>query len=1719
MPKDTSKTYSSSTDSEMNLTKLAVGKTPKTIQQRLSFTSKLKASAKSSEQDLPQELLGAVAVQLDALEKDTMGGSWYKALRKEFEKPYFIQLKEFLANELKSSTVYPPLKDVYSWSRLTPLESVKVVVLGQDPYHNVGQAHGCLTLSRHGPFANRPTGLSFSVLPPTALPGSLKNIYKQMAEDVPGFKFPNTGDLTPLARSGVLWLNTSLTVRPHKAGSHAGKGWETLTAQAIKAVTSRLEDNGSENKGVVFMAWGLPAQKTIQKIGVDEKKHLVLRSAHPSPLSAYRGFLGNGHFKRANEWLREKYGEGAEINWKAICQLVVTANVSMTRKWSSARLQYGFEQEDAECPLCLEEMDIADLNFKPCVCGYQICRFCWHHIKENLNKRCPACRRLYTDETVEFKPIAAQDHKRLTQQKKQRERERKDLDTLGRRNLANVRVVQRNVVYVVGIGPRFAKEEVIPTLRSSEYFGQYGKINKIILVKRNSSGGGAPVLGVYITFQRREDAARAIAAVDGSPSPGGGRDVMRASHGTTKYCMAFLRSVACNDHSCMNLHEWGDEKDCFTKEDLTTLKHTMKTTETRARSVLASKEADGLPRSAAWGSRANALPAAPPTASIQRKRGGAMARPSRPQTETRPSARTQEKKSAKLVPETSSSRPATPASTLPLAHPSLPPKPPSPVTRRKKEEPPARIPSPASAPSVTGDDSESSSQEVASTSPEPRPQSTDSSSALTAPPGLSAVPPGLAAPPGLSAPPGLAGLNNPHMSTAARALLDDVTARRESLLPSAFAQSPFPDFDRTLENLSQHDGGFGGFSFNLDMKLAGDEAANDEPLTELEPESNIPFFGGSFLDAFPALRSATSTPSISFATPPGLPYPHSPAHAIFDPINRSLTPSESQSSTRSNYMGSFNPFADGADETLTANTAPAKPPPVDDDVVPRLSRFGFARQGPRNATAATSSPLQVSSTPSVASNTESNPNHNNNVPLNVFGQQIDHAVPHSPAISQWSIPGRQQEFSYSQANSAVPSPMMTHAQAQPMYHHPPQSRFQPFDTAAGVSEAQLRDFIQNSQERPNILHHDSQGLYKTSHHQHFQDPAIMSASRFTVPEANYMHAVDMSYGPPPGLSFPPGLQNNINIASTPLGEGCLCTELAVLYICAFERAPSPPPNSVNHSRLSDADNYSPFCKNHTLPHLVFYSLNYTEPQAEPVPEPEPESERPSLSSPSDFPALSSTFALSENTSQDASSPSTTAPSEQDLKVQEKAERKAAKQAAAAAKAAERQKIAQEKAAAKAAEKTRIAAEKAAEKALKAQLEKEKAEKEKLEKEKERLLQVERERAAQAEREKAAQLEKEKAAKKAAAKASENQKAASRRADAKPSSTKEATPSALEELVQVPLLSKKPKKNKPASKPVRIPQREDDHSAAENNTDPSTATSDIVLDPTASKGTSSNNSSNNSRSTSLERHTPTSLEELLEDIHVMNPSMNLLKHPLFDLHKINPAAKMPLEYGPLVHALSALSVGGGSFANNVPSGSIDNAVSSFQQLLETLTQTISDLLRLLPRTTWDDSSSFDGVLRDMLKGDDFLDEGGATATTAASSASGAGNIGESAPQGREDEVAALTLALERRARWMEVQLSKLEELHRDINNAAVRAVLAFNDSGWDRHGFLPRVGHTVRRFESIGIVEDEAGHARPMTSDELEKKMAVAKEAAVFAETELREMMEKMQHLKPYEDDF
>lgn len=183
---------------------------------------------------------------------------------------------------------YPPRR-----SRHTPFHSVKVVIIGQDPYHNLNQAHG----------------LAFSVRPPTPAPPSLKNMYKALAIDFPSFVPPpnRSGLLTPWADRGVLLLNTCLTVRAHEANSHANRGWERFTQKVIDLVAARRA------RGVVFMAWGTPAGKRVVK--VNPERHLVLKSVHPSPLSASRGFFDCGHFKKANDWLVSRYGGEGEIDW------------------------------------------------------------------------------------------------------------------------------------------------------------------------------------------------------------------------------------------------------------------------------------------------------------------------------------------------------------------------------------------------------------------------------------------------------------------------------------------------------------------------------------------------------------------------------------------------------------------------------------------------------------------------------------------------------------------------------------------------------------------------------------------------------------------------------------------------------------------------------------------------------------------------------------------------------------------------------------------------------------------------------------------------------------------------------------------------------------------------------------------------------------------------------------------------------------------------------------------------------------------------------------------------------------------------------------------------------------------------------------------------------------------------------------------------------------
>lgn len=215
---------------------------------------------------------------------------WLKVLEPEFEKEYMKNLKAFLLQEKETGkTVYPKGADIFAAFNHTPFDQVEVVILGQDPYHGEGQAHG----------------LSFSVQKGVATPPSLKNIYKELETDIEGFKTPDHGNLTQWADEGVLLLNASLTVRAHEPGSHQGKGWEAFTDQAI----SQLSD---KKDGLVFLLWGKFAQQKAALI--DEKRHTILKSAHPSPFSAYTGFFGSKHFSKTNEILIAKGKK--PINWQ-----------------------------------------------------------------------------------------------------------------------------------------------------------------------------------------------------------------------------------------------------------------------------------------------------------------------------------------------------------------------------------------------------------------------------------------------------------------------------------------------------------------------------------------------------------------------------------------------------------------------------------------------------------------------------------------------------------------------------------------------------------------------------------------------------------------------------------------------------------------------------------------------------------------------------------------------------------------------------------------------------------------------------------------------------------------------------------------------------------------------------------------------------------------------------------------------------------------------------------------------------------------------------------------------------------------------------------------------------------------------------------------------------------------------------------------------------------
>ncbi|CAJ2505272.1 Uu.00g126660.m01.CDS01 [Anthostomella pinea] len=275
------------------------------------------------------------------------------------------------------------------------------------------------------------------------------------------------------------------------------------------------------------------------------------------------------------------------------------------------------DDEEDTCPLCIEEFDLSDRNFRPCPCGYQvgehisptcfmgiqqlniasasqICQFCFNNLKNNLSGLCPACRRPYDEKDIEFKVVTHEEEaefraniqknqkKRATEQR-QKEVQKREAEKENRKNLQGVRVVQKNLVYVTGLTPTVREDELLKTLRKPEFFGQYGNIQKISISNRKSSDGQQQSLGIYVTFEKKDDAARCIQAVHGSQN---GDRVLKAQLGTTKYCSAWLRHEQCGNRQCMFLHELGDEEDSYTRQDLSSLNsvHTQRPFSTAASS-------------------------------------------------------------------------------------------------------------------------------------------------------------------------------------------------------------------------------------------------------------------------------------------------------------------------------------------------------------------------------------------------------------------------------------------------------------------------------------------------------------------------------------------------------------------------------------------------------------------------------------------------------------------------------------------------------------------------------------------------------------------------------------------------------------------------------------------------------------------------------------------------------------------------------------------------------------------------------------------------------------------------------------------------------------------------------------------------------------------------------------------------------------------------------
>ncbi|TVY37280.1 General negative regulator of transcription subunit [Lachnellula subtilissima] len=225
------------------------------------------------------------------------------------------------------------------------------------------------------------------------------------------------------------------------------------------------------------------------------------------------------------------------------------------------------DEEDDTCPLCVEEFDLSDKNFRPCPCGYQVCQFCFNNIKNNMNGLCPACRRPYDEKTIEWKVVTPEETQKKKAEQRQKEAQKREVESLNRKHLSGLRVVQKNLVYVTGLNPTSGKDSLLDSLRGPSYFGQYGDVIKVAVTNKTRPTDASNV-GVYVTFSTKEEAQRCIAAINNSQN---NDRTLRASLGTTKYCSAYLRNETCTNKNCMFLHEPGDNDDSYSRQDLSSI--------------------------------------------------------------------------------------------------------------------------------------------------------------------------------------------------------------------------------------------------------------------------------------------------------------------------------------------------------------------------------------------------------------------------------------------------------------------------------------------------------------------------------------------------------------------------------------------------------------------------------------------------------------------------------------------------------------------------------------------------------------------------------------------------------------------------------------------------------------------------------------------------------------------------------------------------------------------------------------------------------------------------------------------------------------------------------------------------------------------------------------------------------------------------------------------